>query len=183
MWHNAVAWARQVAGGEGQEDAHTASESSAWVVRRMEACLREPCSGAQASTAKSPSPPRAPCSLLTLQQNLSSPPHQVGYAPCPIHAHDWSVVEPTVFLRTLICTRTSPGPGGATVTVRTSSGFLASQAMAALHSMGLPIVDMSVQYAQPYVGYKLSERACLCCGRTNHLGYPESELVNLYMGV
>ena len=72
----------KVAGGEGQEDAHTSSERTGWVVRRMEACLREPCSGAQASTAKSPSPPRVPCSLLTLQQNLSSLPHQVGYAPC-----------------------------------------------------------------------------------------------------
>lgn len=36
---------------------------------------------------------------------------------------------------------TSPGPGGATVTIRTSSGFLASHAIAALHSIGLPKVS------------------------------------------
>ena len=40
-----------------------------------------------------------------------------------------------------ILMRTSPSPGGATITVHTSSGFFASQAMAALHSMGLPAVS------------------------------------------
>jgi hypothetical protein len=38
--------------------------------------------------------------------------------------------------------RTSPACGGATVTVRTSRGWLAAHAMAALHSMSLPAVDM-----------------------------------------
>lgn len=36
--------------------------------------------------------------------------------------------------------RTSPGPGGSTVTVVTSSGCFAAHATAALHSMGLPAV-------------------------------------------
>mmetsp|Transcript_3275 Transcript_3275/g.8237 ORF Transcript_3275/g.8237 Transcript_3275/m.8237 type:complete len:134 (-) Transcript_3275:58-459(-) len=39
--------------------------------------------------------------------------------------------------------RTSPGPGGSTVTIVTSSGFFASQATAALHVMGLPAVFVS----------------------------------------
>jgi hypothetical protein len=42
-----------------------------------------------------------------------------------------------------ILMRTSPGPGVDTVTVQTSSGFLGSQAIAALHSMGLPAVAMA----------------------------------------
>jgi hypothetical protein len=39
----------------------------------------------------------------------------------------------------MILTRTSPGPGGSTVTMVTSRGFLLSHAMAAFASMGLPV--------------------------------------------
>jgi hypothetical protein len=37
-----------------------------------------------------------------------------------------------------------PGPGGATVTVVTSKGFLASQATAARHSIGFPAVGLAI---------------------------------------
>lgn len=54
----------------------------------------------------------------------------------------WLLRNRTVWHRAVatIFTRTSPGPGGSTDTMHTSSGCLASQAMAALHSMGLPAV-------------------------------------------
>lgn len=50
--------------------------------------------------------------------------------------------EPTVWHNAVatIFTRTSPGPGGDTVTVVTSSFFLESQAIAALQSIGFPAV-------------------------------------------
>lgn len=46
----------------------------------------------------------------------------------------WHKAVATIF------TRTSPGPGGDTVTVVTSNFFFASQAIAALHSIGFPAV-------------------------------------------
>lgn len=44
----------------------------------------------------------------------------------------------------LYCMHTSPGPGGLTMTLVTSRGFLASHAIAALHSIGLPTVSCDV---------------------------------------
>ena len=53
--------------------------------------------------------------------------------------HTTQLCEQWHSARTLILT--SPFCGGPTTTVVTSSGFSASQAMAAVHSMGWPLVD------------------------------------------
>jgi len=65
-----------------------------------------------------------------------------GSSPLSVYKSVWHPVAAMIFMRT------SPAFGGSTTTVQTSTGSLAAQATAALHSIGFPYKKARYKYVK-----------------------------------